>query len=345
MRRSPTILMLLVALVAGGLLAVPAVAQDVQRDDPAAEHRRIVEYWTPERMARAIPRLPEVAHHRPGHGGGPPGNGGNGDDNGNGEDTTVTGEPWTAGGDVAVTTGVVFFRLGTTNYRCSGGAVTDGKGNEVSLVVTAGHCLHEGNGGAFATNWTFFPGWDGSPHDDLGTWTATALFTTATWAGSGPLSQRLPEDVGFAVVTNGQEGATLDDALGLASPHDIAFDPPGERIEDGDFYYAFGYPAAQKYDGDELIYCAGPVRDDRDTLDTLSMSCDMTGGSSGGPWFYDFHEGSGTGTVNSVNSYGYRSLRNVMFGPIFGEPEEATYTAATTGVCPVGGGSGDYVCE
>jgi hypothetical protein len=44
--------------------------------------------------------------------------------------------------------------------------------------------------------------------------------------------------------------------------------------------------------------------------DTMGIQCNMTGGSSGGGWVAPT-----TGSVYSVNSYTYGSLRNVMFGP------------------------------
>ena len=67
--------------------------------------------------------------------------------------------------------------------------------------------------------------------------------------------------------------------------------------------------------------------------DTLSMPCNMTPGSSGGPWFRNWDATTKTGTLNSLNSYGYSSLSNLMFGPIFGPAEYDAYTAAGTGSC------------
>ena len=43
----------------------------------------------------------------------------------------------------------------------------------------------------------------------------------------------------------------------------------------------------------------------------MGIDCDMTGGSSGGGWIAG-------GGVASVNSYGYSTLPNVMFGPYQG---------------------------
>lgn len=299
------------ALVVLAGLAVTPVADAAP--SARSEHQRIVEYWTPERRASAIPMDQQLA-------GGPqamakPGSG-SGD---------VTGATWTAGGSVSYTTGKVFFTLNGTRYTCSGSAAASSHGN---LVLSAGHCVHDGDNGAFATDWVFYPHWDGNPDPALGAWTATDLFTTEVWATT---ANGFDDDAGFAVVTNGTS-TTLESALtavaGVSIPS-IEFAEPAE----GTIEHAFGYPAAKKYSGNTLTYCSGPVKVRYDSNNTLALNCDMTGGSSGGPWFKDFSTTTNTGTINSLNSYGYASLRNVMFGPIFGSGEKAAYTGADTADC------------
>ena len=54
-----------------------------------------------------------------------------------------------------------------------------------NLVMTAGHCLHDGDGGPFATNWAFYPGYQtGDRTNSAKGWTATDLFTTSDWANN-----------------------------------------------------------------------------------------------------------------------------------------------------------------
>jgi hypothetical protein len=60
------------------------------------------------------------------------------------------------------------------------------------------------------------------------------------------------------------------------------------------------------------------------------MACGMTGGSSGGPWLSSFTEGTGVGTLSSLNSYGYSGIKN-MYGPKFNSETQAVYNAANTG--------------
>lgn len=63
----------------------------------------------------------------------------------------------------------------------------------------------------------------------------------------------------------------------------------------------------------------------RDTSGTTDhrLPCSMTGGSSGGGWITG-------GRLNSVNSFGYRGERDVMYGPYFGNVEQSVYSAAST---------------
>ena len=73
----------------------------------------------------------------------------------------------------AYTNGKVFFNMGGGSFACSAAIVnTEGR----DTVWTAGHCVHGGSGGQWATNWQFVPAYD----DDLanpapyGTWTAAS---------------------------------------------------------------------------------------------------------------------------------------------------------------------------
>jgi hypothetical protein len=284
-----------------------------------SEHQRIVDFWTAERRAEARPAdilLPGPKAKPDGVGNGKPGGGGGGDDGGT--TGTVTGAKWTQGGNVAKTTGKVYFRDGPYLYVCSGSAV--GSSSE-SLVLTAGHCVHDGNNGAFHTDWIFYPGYNNGAKP-FGEWTATDLFTTSHWATT---RYGFNDDAGFAAVEQEGSGSLESRLSGTAIPT-IAFTQDSNVT-----YAAFGYPAAQKYKGQELIWCQGPVSETLDGYDSLAMACDMTGGSSGGPWFRDF--GNGTPKINSLNSYGYTSFKGYMFGPIFGSGEQTAFNGATGGDC------------
>ncbi|GAA1279304.1 hypothetical protein GCM10009677_37160 [Sphaerisporangium rubeum] len=219
------------------------------------------------------------------------------------------GAPWTGGGAIVRTEGRVFFTYQGRTASCSGTAVSSAN---KSVVVTAGHCVKLG--GAFHTNWVFVPGYNAGsrPH---GTWVATSLLTTPQWNSSEDMNY----DMAAAVVAP-LDGKRLVDVVGGQG---VAFNQ-GRRKQ----MYAFGYPAASPYDGSRLTYCSGRAFDDFLLSSDHGLTCDMTGGSSGGGWFVNFNESTGTGTVNSVNSFKYNFASYWMFGPYFGNEAQAVYNAA-----------------
>ena len=324
MRRTMLAVVAVVSLALA--LAAPATAKSGQATAAAAreaaEHRRIVSYWTPERMAAAKPRdivLPlgtkPTTRAKPTKPGGGGGGGGT-----SSPSLTSTGAAWSFGGPVSQTTGKVFFTLGGSNYVCSGSLVQSGTDNQV--VSTAGHCVHEGDNSGpagYATNFAFYPGWTGS-YSTAPKYTAVTggLFATENWKANGAAHGAYPDDAAFVRVT----GSGVD-----ATPPAVEF----TRTTSGQMF-AFGYPAAQKYKGNKLIYCSGQV-DHRyyDGDDTISMPCDMTGGSSGGPWFKGFDTTAKYGVQTSVNSYGYSGMTR-MWGPVFDDVQEGNAFRAAAGV-------------
>jgi hypothetical protein len=201
--------------------------------------------------------------------------------------------------------GKVFFSDGSANYVCSGTALTSG--NE-SVVWTAGHCVNEGPG-AFYTNWAFVPAYkDGAA--PYGTWTARALLTTSAWGQQGDFSY----DLGAAVM-NTSGGATLTDTVGSRG---AAFNQAAEQ-----YYLSHGYPAAPPFSGGRMFICESDLgtRDDSANPATMGIGCDMTGGSSGGGWVVG-------NNVLSVNSYGYTTQPNVMYGPYQGSVAQQLYASA-----------------
>jgi V8-like Glu-specific endopeptidase len=227
-----------------------------------------------------------------------------------------SGSLYSGGGNVVRTTGKVFFTLSGTDYVCSGNSVAAGNR---SLVQTAGHCVNAGPG-AFATNFVFVPAYrDGQA--PYGRFPARKLSTTAQFSGSGDLSY----DVGYAAVSP-VNGRYLADTVGADG---IAFN----QIR-GDYVRAFGYPATGRYDGSKLAWCKGTVTADTRGSSDQGLTCNMTGGSSGGPWFTNFNEVTGAGVLNSLNSFKYTSLGlfegNQMFGPYFGSVIQSVYNVAAT---------------
>lgn len=327
----------LTALLTAGLLATagtvagsPATAAPPAEVGPKkvspAEQADALAYWTADRKAKAVPGDRRIAG-RKGPAGGSVAAGSPTEVAGKpsatakrpkpGGGTAVTGATWTGGGAVANTTGKVFFTLGGTNYVCSGSSVQSDNEN---LVLTAGHCLHEGPG-QYASNFVFVPAYSGDGRTQtgpFGTWAAAELVTTTQWAASGDFAY----DVGFATMAPQGGTTNLADVVGSQG---IAFNQ-GRGLA----VHAFGYPAASPYDGKTLTYCSGTTVRDPYGGDPQGLVCNMTGGSSGGPWYTGFSAGTGTGTAYSVNSYRYTGGRHSdkMFGPYFGSVIESLYTTA-----------------
>ena len=312
------------------VLAVLTLAAPVAAADPVAAKRdKTIAYWTPERIANAVPRdfvrgsdgtfrpakgAPVKPDARPG--------GGSGGNN-------VTGASWTSGKQILTTSGKVVFTMNSGDYICSGTVVTDNR-NNYSIVLTAGHCAYDASDGGFARNWMFIPEFDSAPSYSCsaakyGCWTATALVIDSGFKTSGSFNtQATVHDWSFEVVAGGgKPGETkqLDATVG-------SFNLSISNLDLGGQVFSFGYPAAGKYHGSDLTYCSDQVfTDTRNANLTWGIDCNMTGGSSGGPWLTSFDSNTGIGTLSSVNSYGYGNTAK-MYGPKFNTNTQTTFNAA-----------------
>ncbi|WP_336211475.1 trypsin-like serine peptidase [Nonomuraea sp. LPB2021202275-12-8] len=226
--------------------------------------------------------------------------------------TTTSGSRWAIGGAVSRTTGRVFLTMSGVDFVCSASTVRSANRD---VVVTAGHCVKDGTGG-WAENWTFVPGYGtGSPRP-YGQWTARRMFVAGPWSRTADDSY----DVGMvALSTSG--GRHVADVVGTQQ---IAFN--GTR---GGHAFGFGYPADPPYDGEHLVYCSGRLRDDPygDTRDQ-GLGCDMTAGSSGGPWMSTFDAATGKGTITSLSSFKYSNDQRTMYGPYLGDSAKKLYLTA-----------------
>ena len=252
---------------------------------------QVLDYWTAERMKNAKPVervVPQPQKGRPGGG-------------------TSTGTATEVPLPYPSAEGKVFFTDNGVNYVCSGSALVS---TNESVVWTAGHCVNEGPG-AFYTNFMFVPAYrDGAA--PYGRFAGPTLLTTNGWRTSGQFGV----DVGAAVVSTNESGQTLADA--------VAELPPVFNSTRNQAYSLYGYPAAGKFSGQRMYVCntAWSRNDTSATPATMGVPCNMTGGSSGGGWL------TSTGAVASVVSYGYSSLKNVLFGPHLETEAQQLYTTA-----------------
>ena len=304
-----------------------------QSDEARAEHQRIVDFWTAERVAQAVPRdfylNPSTGQFTPAKKPAPPTPG----------TGYVPGSSWTGGGDIVGASGKVLFEMGGSYWICSATAIDDPDGNDRSLIITAAHCVYDETAGGFAAMWMFIPAYDLAPepltvdgtfceYTAYGCWTAAAMVVRQEYAEAGGFNdQAVVHD--FAVVA--VQGGGLDHSTLLEAVPDIhtlgfLFDPVPA---DGKAVHAFGYPAEKKWNGSDLIYCKEPLSTDplTDTATYRLSGCLLNGGSSGGPWLFPFD--AGTGTVVSVNSYGYPGVK-AMYGPKLNAETQSVYEIALT---------------
>jgi V8-like Glu-specific endopeptidase len=296
-RLIPTARVLALSLFAVALLSASSAQAAPQRvgQSPAA----VRAYWTAERMRDAIP-ADRVRDHGPASPAAKPGGGAGGGGSASPLFTTFQAPLAELTTAPVSTNGRVFFSDGAWNYSCSGTAVTS---SNQSVVLTAGHCVNQGPGSYF-TNWTFAPAYnDGSR--PFGTWPAVALDTTAAWRTAGDFGR----DVGAAVVAPNSSNTRLTQSVVARS---VAFNYT--RNQD---YLAHGYPAEGKFNGQRLwISDTRWSRDDTSTAPaTMGIPTNLNGGSSGGAWVVGNDYKSASAPVASVNSYTYRGLKDVMFGP------------------------------
>jgi V8-like Glu-specific endopeptidase len=212
------------------------------------------------------------------------------------------------------THGITFFKLGKINYSCSGTAVNSASG---SVVMTAGHCIHEGGKRRpWATNFIFAPGYQ-DQFAPFGVWSARSLFTTKGWRKRA----RFSGDIGAAAMNPNPAGQTVEAAVGTRG---IAFNQPREQT-----YRSYGYPVAPapKFDGESLWVCdsgfgyTDPFPEPKGVPQS-AIGCDMQAGSSGGGWIVN------DTTLSSTNSFGYSFLPDVLFGPYYGDLAAQVYGRA-----------------
>ncbi len=183
------------------------------------------------------------------------------------------------------------------------------------MVSTAGHCVNEGPG-AYATNWAFVPAYDDGARP-YGTFTARSLVTTTQWQSSGDFDY----DVAFAVM-NPVGGIDLTDTVGSQG---IGFNLAARSV-----HVQLRLPRGQpvRRHGHRVVprhRHPGHLRREPGPGAQLQHDRWVLGRSRGSP---TTPTTSGVGTQNSVNSFGYTSLRNVMWGPYFGAVAQSAYTTA-----------------
>ncbi len=248
---------------------------------------------------------------------------------GGGGTGTVTNAEWpTRTADVQKAAGRVYFEMPAnrkqtrwTGYVCSGTVATDDTENR-SIIITAAHCVYDDVNKAFARDVMFIPDQAGTSgagtdrncsNDPLGCWVPSFGVVDDNWTRR-KFPDNIAWDYGYYVVadsgahqgTSTSSSSALDMAAGSMA---VSF--AAVKVDDAtsaDFTAALGYSYSED---PKFMYCA----EDMTTQGAVNWwlpSCGLSGGSSGGPWLQPIS--SGSGTIISVNSWGY-STQPGMAGP------------------------------
>lgn len=311
---------LLTACAALLALSPAAGAATTSVEVPAASARHALRFWTPARMRSArplespAPRAGGLARVSATHSADSEGRGVEADSEARAEFAEVA-DPTAPG---FRHNGVIFIVLpgGFGLGRCSGTSVS---APNMSVVFTAGHCVNAGDSRHwFDHDWAFVPGY----HDGVrpfGVFVAKWLGATRPWVeGAGENA-----DVAAAVVGRNERGQRLGQAVGGAG---IAFGLSPDQVFD-----VHGYPVEAPFDGATQRLCAGTPFLGHDLASflwrgplNLAVSCDVTGGASGGGWTIHGN------VLNSVTNYGYGDDRRTDFGSYFGGAVRALYERAAS---------------
>jgi V8-like Glu-specific endopeptidase len=204
------------------------------------------------------------------------------------------------------TFGVLFFTQRGTDYRCSAAVVGE------NAVWTAGHCLHDGSGepAGWSEDVVFVPAYkNGSA--PYGSWFYYDLVTMGSWYSGADLRF----DFGGVIV----EPNTLDQSIQeIVGSLGFAY-----NLNPNQHWFNFGYPSDFPFTGTTMQICAGSFA--RNTAlygfpFPMGMGCDLTPGSSGGPWIINFSGSTGnTNYLNGNNSFRFTGYDEEIYSPYFGE--------------------------
>lgn len=138
-------------------------------------------------------------------------------------------------------------------------------------------------------NVIFIPGYyDGrAPH---GIWYAKNLSVFSSWSRFSYYER----DLGFFSVYDRGKMKLVDMVGGNGFAYNFSSKQSNVRV--------FGWPAEGRYNGRYPYYCEGNTWNLRYSSSDMAISCDMTGGASGGPWVLARGRSENLGYVFGVTS-------------------------------------------
>jgi V8-like Glu-specific endopeptidase len=211
------------------------------------------------------------------------------------------------------TIGVLFFKQYGVSYRCSASSI----GNYA--IWTTGHCTHAGDNSSSGWSYdvVFIPAYN-SGAAPYGQWSAANLIVSTSWYTSGNLAN----DVGGAILyTLG--GWKISQRVGWLG---FAYNQSSNL-----HWTDIAYPSVLPFSGKYQQICAASYAYSYTAVGTpypTGIGCDMTGGSSGGPWIYKFSGNAGaTNYLNGHNDFRRTGYPQEMFSPYFGTTAYNTWYA------------------
>lgn len=198
---------------------------------------------------------------------------------------------------------VYYQEVDFSQHECTAATVNS---NGKNMVFTAGHCLHQGDGGQFhfINTWSFWGGYHyGAPDRQI--FTAAVMVVLNGWANDGDRAY----DDGLVILNRNRDGARAIDVLG---GNGLRVGGPLEQ-----FHTIIGYPA-DRNDGRVQYYWQGNSEWSAFFPGNIAFPGNLGEGTSGGPWllnYYDLPEG-GAGYVHGVTSF-YGSVTGYSYSPYF----------------------------
>jgi V8-like Glu-specific endopeptidase len=204
------------------------------------------------------------------------------------------------------TIGVLFFSQRGTDYRCSAAVVGE------NALWTAGHCVHDGSGEleGWSENVVFVPAYENGSAP-YGSWSHYDLCTQESWHSNTDLRFDL---AGVILEPNLAEQSvrSVVGSLGFAY-----------NLSAKQHWFNIGYPTENPFNGTTMQICAGSFARNATSLPfpmPVGMGCDLTPGSSGGPWIISFSGSSGNNNyLNGNNSFRYSGYEEEVYSPYFGD--------------------------
>jgi V8-like Glu-specific endopeptidase len=195
-------------------------------------------------------------------------------------------------------------KLFTAAGTCSASVISS-----KNIIVTAAHCCWNRTTNSWVGGWSFAPAYNNG-NAPYGVFTYASARVLNSWINNGDIAS----DVCLISLQNDEAGHGVTyytGWLGRAWNY-----PPNQNM------HAFGYPG-NIGGGNSLESCTAQSSAQPANCGpgVLNMACNMTYGSSGGPWIMDY--GSGNHVDSTVHGYVSQSCTGT-FGQAFDGPQFTT---------------------